>query len=100
MKAEERQDRGYQGALASVPTVPDDEWRSQFDAATALGVSLKRVGFLIHAGSLDPVHNQLGQAGVSASSVDLERQRRADAGPIRRAGFFVLDTLRSLARGI
>lgn len=96
-KAIERQDRGY-GLLAE--TVEDEQWVSQFDAADILGISLMRVGFLIQGGRLEPVHNPSGQAGVSRQTVERERQRRADAGALRRAWLFAADVARSLWRGL
>ena len=98
-KAIERQNRGYYaGPLAE--TVEDDQWVSQFDAAEILGISLLRVGFLIQGGRLEPVHNPSRQAGVSRQTVKRERQRRADAGALRRAWLFAADVARGLWRGL
>jgi hypothetical protein len=97
-KVIERQNRGYAGLLAE--TVEDDQWVSQFDAADILGISLMRVGALIQGGRLKPVHNTPRQAGVSLQTVERERQRRADAGALRRAWLFAADVARSLLRGL
>ena len=99
-KTVERQDRGYSGPLRNVQRVVDSDWMSQFEAAEMLGVSLLRVGFLIQGLSLEPAHNEAGQAGVTVKSVHRERQRRADAGPLRRAAILIRDVARSLVRGL
>jgi hypothetical protein len=97
----ERQDKGYPEPLRSlVPTVEDEHWTSQFEAADVLGLSLMRIGFLIQSGQLEPVHNAAGQAGVSTASVKRETHRRGGAGPVRRFLLATLDVLRSLARGL
>lgn len=99
-RAEGRQDAGYRAALASAPTVGDDEWVSQFDAGQALHISLSRVGFLIQGRRLRPAHNAAGQAGVTRASVDAERPRREGARIGRRAWLFIADVAGSLVRGI
>lgn len=80
--------------------VSAEEWTSQIDAAEALGVSVPRIGFLIAGQRLDAVHNAEGHAGVSAGSVAKERDRRANAGLLRRLWLLISDTGRALARGI
>lgn len=100
-KAIERQDRGYPGALGrTVPTVTDDEWMSQFDAAEDLAVSMARIGFLIQGRQLEPVHDGRGRAGGRRSSVDREADRRAGVGTLKKVRIFLADVGRSLAGGI
>lgn len=96
-KAVERQDRGYPAPLrALAPTVDDQHWVSQFEAAKRLRVSLLRVGALIQSGQLQPVHNVRGQAGVSPESVDRQAKRRSGAGPLRRFWFAASDLAKIL----
>jgi len=97
----ERQDAGYPEPLRRrVPVVAPEEWASQFEAAETLGIGLFRIGALLSAGTLEPVHDRAGRAGVSRRSLERERTARSSAGPVRRAWLFVTDVLRSLARGI
>lgn len=99
-KAIERQMGGYRVSLRSAPTVEDNEWVSQFDAADRMGVSMARVGFLIQGGRLEPAHNQAGEAGVRKPGVDREAARRSGAGHLRRGWLLLGDFGRSLAGSI
>lgn len=97
-RALERQQKGYPAALG-FPSVPDQEWVGQLDAAERLGVSLVRLAFLIQSGQLEPVHNVARHAGVSRRSLERQERRRVGAGLARRAWIFAVDCVHSLARG-
>jgi hypothetical protein len=100
-RAIERQDAGYPEPLRrSASVVAQEDWVSQFEAAEALRIGVFRVGALVSAGTLEPVHDATGRAGVSRQSLERECAARSTAGPVRRAGLFMKDLGRSLARGI
>ena len=92
-----RQNEGYR---YRVPTVANDEWVSQFDAATMLKIGVYRVGVLTSTNQLSPVHNARGQAGVSKESVDRQVGRRSSAGLLGKIWLFVRDCASGLRNGI
>lgn len=98
---EERQAKGYPEPMRrSVRIVPSDEWASQMEAAERLGISVLRVGALVDAGTLEPVHDPAGQGGVSRQSLERESNARSGAGFLARLRYALLDAVRALARGI
>ena len=60
------------------------EWVSQADAATDLGVSVGKVGFLIASGHLEPSETATGEMGVSRASLDRERAWRLGTSRLGR----------------
>lgn len=58
---------------------PDNEWMSQSEAARELGISIVRVGWRIACGYLTPAHNSKHEAGVTRTSVELDRDWLAAA---------------------
>lgn len=73
---------------------------SQFAAAELLSIGIYRVAVLIVGRQLAPVHNRLGQAGVTAASVASERGRRNGAGFAKRIRLHASDGVPALARGV
>ncbi|MDP9386859.1 MAG: hypothetical protein M3Q48_02755 [Actinomycetota bacterium] len=81
-RALERQDKGYPGALGrSVPTVSDEEWVSQFDAARQLEVSMARVGFLIQVEASSQYMTPVAEQGCGATQ--WSAKRGAEWVPVR-----------------
>lgn len=100
-RAIQRQDAGYPEPLAlNVRTVTLGEWASQFEAAEQLHISQLRLGSLVSAGTLEPVHDPAGRAGVSRESLDRERQLRSQGGALARLKYAVTDFLKAIANGI
>lgn len=76
-----------------VEVVEDAEWVSQFDAADHLGVGVFRIGSLIANDHLVPAENPNGLAGVTRTSVEVEREWRASASLLQRLRRLVSDAL-------
>ena len=92
-----RLNRGYNFAA---PTVPNDDWIGQVDAANMLGVGIYHLSLLISAGRLTPVHNARGQAGVTKDSVEHTHAVRQRANLVERAWMFVVDVVKASAHHI
>ncbi|WP_326844288.1 DNA-binding protein [Streptomyces sp. NBC_01281] len=73
-----RDERRYP-KLLRVPWIPDDAWLSQPQAARQLGIALFRIGALIACGHLTPSENSAGRAGVTITSVQVEKTWRDSA---------------------
>lgn len=73
---------------------PDEKWASQHDAARLLEISAARVGWRIVCGYLTPARNSRGEAGVTRSSVDRDREWLASAS----LGAKVLRVFKGLVR--
>jgi hypothetical protein len=96
-RAEERAATGYPTMMAGrVVVVPDNEWMNQFDAASALGVSVLRIGSLIANEHLVAAENTGGTAGVTRASVELEQSWRSSSTKLARTLRFLGDLLRWL----
>jgi hypothetical protein len=74
--------------------VPDEEWISQYGAAEALGISLRRVVWRIMGDHLDAAQNSEGVAGVTRTSVERDRQWTADASLGAKLRRFLTDLLK------
>lgn len=96
-RALKKQDRGYPDGW-DVAEVDSADWVSQFEVIEQLGVSAMRVGLWISIRRLVPVHNQVGQAGVTRSSIESLCARRRGAGRFRRGGQLIADLGRSFIR--
>src|SRR3954451_8409423 len=85
--------RGWKNAPQPVT---EDQWMSQAEAAERLNVNIFRVGWALACGNLDPADSPVGEAGVTAASVDREIQWRANATSAARVRRGVRSTVRWL----
>ena len=76
--------------------VADDDWRTVAQAATALGVSERRVTVLLANDHLRPARNSAGEVGVQLASIEEERAWRQSASRWARLRRLLRDVLWSL----
>lgn len=73
------------GKRSGAPVVETEEWLSRERAAEAIGISQRRVRWLIVKQELGAVQDSVGRPGVSRESVDGYVKWRRSTGPVRRA---------------
>lgn len=78
------------GDAVSRWTRPADEIMSAKEAADALGVSIRRVKWMVLNKHLKTARTTDGSVGVTKESLATELAYRADAGPLRRIGRFLM----------